>query len=304
MTFTDIAAASGAPEVATGGLAKPPRGVFRTALTMWRTRVGLALVGLIVGIAIFGPWFAPFGPTEAVGTGIPFDPDAEGTLFGSGYLGQDVWSRFLHGGREILLTATIATVLAITIGAGLGLLAAYSRGTLDNVIMRTLDVVLAFPSLLLALVIFTTFGVKNWLIVIVVAGTTLPRIARVVRGATVPVVERDFVGAAEALGESRWFIVTRELLPNVTAPLLVEASLRLAYSIALISSLGFLGFTEKLNAPNWGVMVQEGRGSLEVQPWAVVIPVAAIAILTIGAGLIADGITRANAGIDRGRAEA
>ena len=204
--------------------------------------------------------------------------------------------------REILLTAAIATALAIIIGAGLGLYAAYARGAVDNIIMRTLDVILAFPSLLLALVIFTTFGVKNWLIIIVVGGTSVP--PHRPRGArrTVPVVERDFIGA-EALGESRRFIVLRELLPNVSAPLLVEASLRLAYSIAIISSLGFLGFTEKLNAPNWGVMVQEGRGTTETQPWAVIVPVAAIAILTIGAGLIADGITRANAGIDRGRAE-
>lgn len=279
-------------------------GFLRSAFRLWRTRVGAVLLLAVVGIAVVGPWVAPYGPTEAVGDGRPFIADVPGTVFGSGYLGQDVWSRFLHGGREILLSAGIATLLALVIGSALGLTAAYSRGRADNVIMRTLDVVLAFPSLLLALVVFAAFGVKNWLIVIVVAGTTVPRIARVVRGAALPVVERDFVAAAEALGESRTFIVAREVLPNVTAPLLVEASLRLAYSIGLISSLGFLGFTPKLNAPNWGVMVQEGRGTLEVQPMAVVVPVLAIAILTIGAGLVADGVTRAAAGIDRGRAEA
>lgn len=303
MSFSELAAESGLPEAAPRGLPKRPPGVMRAALGMWRTRIGLLLVGLIVFLALFGPWISKTNGVAPVGDGFPFKPDVPGSWFGSGYLGADVWDRFLNGGRAILFTATIATVIAIVVGAGLGLLAAYTRGTVDNVIMRTLDIVLAFPSLLLALVIFTTFGVENWLIVLVVAGTTTPRIARVVRGATVPVVERDFVGAAEALGESKWFIITRELLPNVSAPLLVEASLRLAYSIALISSLGFLGFTESVNAPNWGVMVQEGRGTLETQPWAVVIPVLAIAILTIGAGLVADGITRANAGIDRGRAE-
>jgi ABC-type antimicrobial peptide transport system permease subunit len=115
----------------------------------------------------------------------------------------------------------------------------------------------------------------------VVALTTTPRIARVVRGAVTPVVERDCVGAAEALGESRWHILRKELLPNVAAPLLVEASLRIAYSIALIGAMGFLGIVPDLLQPNWGVMINENRGSMANQPWPVILPVMAIAILTV-----------------------
>lgn len=284
-------------------MGKPP-GYFRSALRLGRTRLGLLLVTVIVGIALLGPFFAPFSSGEAVGGGRPAQRHVAGTLFGSDKLGQDVWSRFLLGGREILLMAFIATAAALFIGALVGMLAGYSKGTVDTVLMRSMDIVIAFPSLLLVLVVFSTFERSNWLIVVVVAFTTVPRIARVIRGAVTPVVERDFIGAAEALGESKVHILRKELLPNVAAPLLVEASLRIAYSIGLIGALAFLGITAKLNAPNWGAMINENRNSISTQPWPVVLPALAIAVLTVGAGLIADGLSRATAGIDRGRAEA
>jgi len=281
-----------------------PLGYFRSALQMWRTRIGLVLVGGVIAIAAFGPWFAPFTAGEAVGGGTPSQSSVSGTFLGSDKLGQDVWSRFLLGGREILIMAAIATAIALILGALIGLTAGYTKGATDTFLMRTMDIVISFPSLLLALVVFSTFERTNWLITVVVALTTTPRIARVVRGSVTSVVERDFIGAAEALGESKWHILRKELLPNVAAPLLVEANLRIAYSIGLIGALGFLGITAKLNAPNWGLMMNENRGSMSIQPWPVVIPALAIAILTIGAGLVADGLTRATAGIDRGRAEA
>jgi len=160
---------------------------------------------------------------------------------------------------------------------------------------------LAFPQLLLALVALTTVGPEPWLIISIVGITTIPRIARITRGAAVPVVERDFVAAAEALGESRFRIITRELLPNVIGPLLVEANLRLTYSIGIIAGLGFLGFATERNAADWGLMVQENRVALSVQPWGTVLPAIAIALLTVGTGLISDGLSRTVAGIDRGR---
>jgi len=191
----------------------------------------------------------------------------------------------------------------LVVGALVGMYAGYSKGLTDTILMRMMDIFISFPSLLLILVVFAVFDRTNWLIVTVVAFTTTPRIARVIRGAVTPVVERDFVGAAEALGESRWHILRKELLPNVAAPLLVEASLRIAYSIALIGAMGFLGITAKANAANWGLMLNENRGSVSIQPWPVILPAAAIAVLTVGAGLVADGLSRATAGIDRGRAD-
>ncbi len=281
--------------------AKQP-GLVRGAMKLWRTRVGVALMVVLVGIAIVGPWVAPYGSAEFVGTANV--REVPGTWLGTDYFGQDVWSRFLHGGRSILFLASVSTLIGFVFGAAIGMVAAYNRGRLDDLLMRFMDILLAFPQLLLALVALTTVGPKSWLIIAIVGFTTIPRIARITRGATVPVVERDFIGAAEALGESRFRIITRELLPNVTGPLLVEANLRLTYSIGIIAGLGFLGFATERNAADWGLMVQENRVALSVQPWGTVLPAIAIALLTVGTGLVSDGLARTVAGIDRGRPDA
>lgn len=285
-------------DVATDKVRRPP-GVFIRAMWLWRTRIGLALLAIVVGVALLGPLFAPHGETE--GVGIPNKAKVEGLLFGTDKLGQDVWSRFLLGGRSILLFAVIATGLGLVLGVTIGLAAALNRGRLDEVMMRSIDIVLALPSLLLVLVAITTVGPKTWIIIAGVALTTTPRIARVTRGAAIQVVERDFVAAAEALGEPKWRMLVHELLPNVSGPLFVEANLRLTYSISIISALAFLGVSSDVNAANWGMMIQENRLALAVQPWGVVLPAIAIAVLTVATGLIGDGLARANAGIDRRR---
>jgi peptide/nickel transport system permease protein len=273
--------------------------LYRTALGLWRTRIGLALVVLLVLVAAVGPLFAPHGPTDFVGVA-PNSPPSSKALFGTDHIGQDVWSRFLWGGREILIMAALATVLGLVTGAAVGLTAAYSRNKLDDVLMRAMDVILAFPQIMLALVVIATVGPKAWLMVAAVGLTTMPRVARVTRGAAQPVVERDFVAAAEALGLPRVRILFREVLPNILSPLLVEANLRLTYSIGLIASLAFLGFTPNPNGADWGLMIQENQIALGTnQPWGVVLPMLAIALLTVGTGLVGDGFARAAAGIDR-----
>jgi peptide/nickel transport system permease protein len=287
--------------VAPIGRGTRPLGVSRAALGMWRTRIGLLMLVVIAAIAVFGPLVAPYGEAEFVGT--PNTRHVEGARLGTDYFGQDVFSRFLYGGRSILVLALLATSIALVTGTLIGLVAAYNRGRLDDVLMRIMDVNLAFPQLLLVLVALTTIGPKGWLIVVVIAVTTMPRIARITRGAAVPVVERDFVGAAEALGEPRWRILMSELLPNISGPLLVEANLRLTYTIGTIASLGFLGFATKVNAADWGLMVNENRGALSVNPWGTLLPAAAIAVLTVATGLIADGVARSTAGIDRARGD-
>jgi peptide/nickel transport system permease protein len=283
-------------------VAKPP-GIFRVALRMWRTRIGLIIAAFLVFIAFFGRYFAPYGENEGIGVAMkPASELEKDSLFGSGELGRDIWTRFLYGGRPILITAVLATLLALLLGTIVGLLAAYSRGVLDDILMRTMDVLISLPQIILVLVVVSMFGVDEWKIIVTVALSTTPRIARVTRGAAVSVVERDFIGAAEALGEPRWRILSYELLPNITAPLLVEATLRLTYTIALIGALAFLGFTSDPLAANWGLMIQEHRGGLlGDQPWGTILPVIAIALLTIGTGLIGDGLSRAAAGIDRAR---
>jgi peptide/nickel transport system permease protein len=273
------------------------RGMYRTALQLWRTRIGLLIVAVLVGVAIIGPWVAPHEPTEFVGP--PNTRNVEGLLFGTDFLGQDVWSRFLYGGRTILAQAVAATLIGLVVGIVIGLVAAYNRRRLDNLLMRTVDILFAFPALLMALVAVTTLGRRAWVIVLIVALTAVPRVARVTRGAALGVVERDFIGAAEALGESRIRILGGEILPNVAGPLLVEANLRLTYSVILIGTLGFLGFSSTLNQADWAQMINENRLALSTQPWGTILPAIAIALLTVGVGLIADGLGRSVAGIDR-----
>lgn len=267
-----------------------------------RTKVGLALVLLLVGSALIGPLFAPAEPAEFVAA--PFAGPSGDALLGTDNLGRDVLSRFLWGGRSVLSLAILSTLIGVSLGVAVGLVAAYARNVLDDVLMRTMDVILAFPQIVLALVAVATVGPKLWLLVLVVGITTAPRVARVVRGAALDVVERDFVRAAEGIGVSRSKILFGEILPNVTSPLVVEASLRLTFSIALISALSFLGFGLQPPAADWGLMINENRLGLEIQPWGVVLPVTAIGLLTIGTSLIGDGFSRAAIGIQRGaRAE-
>ena len=306
MTATELSPTGSA--LAEGAAAiKAPPGVLRVAWRMWRTKIGALIVLFLVLLSIFGRFIAPYGEREAVG--LPFKPSGQTrkpTLFGSAKLGHDVWTRFLYGGGPILKSAVLATLLALVGGTIIGLTAAYNRRRLDDVLMRIMDVILAMPQIITALVVIAMFGATVKLIVLTVGISTIPRIARVVRGAAVSIVERDFVAAAESLGEPRWRILAFELLPNVAAPLLVEATLRLTFSIGVISGIAFLGFTPDLGAANWGLMINENRQGFNggVQPWGVILPVVAIALLTIGTGLMGDGLSRAAAGIDRNKGDA
>jgi peptide/nickel transport system permease protein len=270
-----------------------------------RTKIGVALVALLLGIALFGPFFAPYGPDESVKVGeqfaLPFEPPSDAAPFGTDKLGRDVLSRFLWGGRSMFALAVFSTVLGAVLGIGFGLVAAYSRGYVDDAVMRTQDVVLAFPQLVFALVLVATVGPELWLLVFAVGITTMPRIARVTRGAAAEVVERDFVRAAESIGVPQRKILFGEILPNITSPLVVEVTLRLTFNVAVIASLSFLGFGLQPPAADWGLMINENRqGLVGGSPWGVILPVAAIGLLTIGTSLIGDGFARAAIGIERG----
>jgi peptide/nickel transport system permease protein len=276
---------------------RPWLAILRNALRLGRTKIGVAIVLFLIAIALLGPLFAPHSPTEFIA--IPNTGPSGDALFGADALGRDVFSRFLNGGLSVLWMSAAATLIGVGIGVVVGLVAAYSRNWLDDVLMRASDVVLAFPQIILALLAVTALGPKLWLIVLVVAIGHIPRVARVIRGAAQEVVERDFVKAAEAVGEKRSRIVLGELLPNVTSPLLVELGLRMTFSIGLIAAVSFLGFGLQPPASDWGLMVNENRLSITVQPWAVLLPVVAIGLLTVGTNLITDGIARAAIGIDR-----
>jgi peptide/nickel transport system permease protein len=252
----------------------------------------------MVLIALIGPLVAPHSPTEFVG--LPNTGPSSHALFGTDALGRDVFSRFLYGGRTVIGLALLTTAIGVTLGVIIGLTAAYAGGITDEVLMRTSDVFLAFPQILFALLLVSALGPKIWLVVVAVSITHAPRVARVMRGAGLQVVDRDFVKAAEAVGENHRRIIFGELLPNVTSPLMVEIGLRLTFSIGLVAAISFLGFGLQPPRADWGLMINENRLSISVQPWSVVLPVLAIAVLTIGCNLVTDGIARASIGLDRG----
>jgi len=272
--------------------------LLRGTLRQWRSRIGLTIFVFMVIVALGGPLIAPHSPDQFVTA--PNSPGSSQALFGGDSLGRDVWSRFLHGGSSVLGMSVSATLIGVGLGLVVGLTAAYLGGIADEVLMRIADVFMAFPQIVLALLLLAAFGPSVPLIILIVGLSHAPRVARVIRGASLQVVERDFVKAAEAVGESRSRIIFGELLPNVTSPLLVEIGLRLTYSIGLIAAINFIGDGLQPPTADWGLMINENRLSVTVQPWGVLLPVIAIALLTIGTNLLTDGFARAAIGIDRG----
>ena len=273
------------------------RDLVRHTLRFGRTRAGLGIVLLVVSLAAFGPLVAPHSETAFVGA--PYGEPSRGALLGTDYLGRDLLSRFLAGGRSVLLLALVATLVGVVSGTALGLIAGYSLRVADEVIMRAMDLILAFPAIVLVLLFVSIVGPAAWLLALTVGVSHTPQVARVMRSATVQVAESDFVRYAEALGVSRFRILFSEILPNVVAPLTVEFGLRLTYSIGIIASLDYLGFGVQPPAADWGLMVHENQLGLTVAPLPVLLPVMAIALITVGTNLVTDGFGRAIAGLDR-----
>ena len=275
---------------------RAPRAI-RTAWRRPQTKLGALLVLATVTLAIVGPAFAPHSPTHFVGA--PFSPPGANAALGTDYLGRDVLSVVLNGGRSLLWMAFSATTLGVVLGVALGMIAAYSRNLLDDVIMRLLDVLYAFPYIVLVLLFVSLLGSHTYLIVLLVAVGWVPGVARTTRGITLEVITREFVQAADIIGVPRRRILLREVLPNLSTPLLVEYALRLTWSVGVISALSFLGFGVQPPASDWGLMINQNRTGLAVNAWSVVAPIVCIAVFAIGTNLVADGIARSVAGVDR-----
>lgn len=271
---------------------------LRRAASLPRGRVGLGLMGFVIAVAVFGPLLAPHSDTATLVT--PYASPSNQALLGGDELGRDVLSRLLDGGQVLLLMAAGATALGVGAGSALGISAAYLRGRSDGLIMRAVDVILAFPQIVFALLLVSIIGPKLWLIVLAVGFSHAPQVARVMRSAALEVSERDFVKASELVGTPRRKVMNREILPNLVSPLMVEAGLRLTYSIVIIAGLAFLGFGQAPPAANWGTMINENRPGLLLNPWAVVVPAILIALLTIGTNTFTDAVARVSIGIDRG----
>jgi len=271
--------------------------VLRCALRTPRGLAGFVLTMLVVLLAVIGPFVAPHGSTDFVT--LPFAKPNHAALLGGDTLGRDVLSRLLDGGWQLLLMALGATAIGIGLGAVGGVAAAYLRGWRDSIIMRTVDVLLAFPQLVFALLLVSVIGPKLWILVLAVGLSHAPQVARVLRSTALDVSERDYVKAVEITGVRPRRVMARQILPNLTTPLMVETGLRLTYSIIIIAGLSFIGFGLQPPAPNWGLMINENRIGLTENYWAVLAPVGVIALLTIGLNTFTDAVARVALGVDR-----
>jgi len=252
--------------------------------------LGLTIVFVVVFVALFGNYFAPHDPTAPVG--VPLAGPSGDAWLGTDVLGRDVFSRLLYGGRSVIGLALVATLLAYVIGLTIGLIAGYTRSKADPILMRTVDVMLAFPPLLFLLVLITGAGTGTAVLIIGVAAIQAPGISRIVRTATLEISVRGYVEAAVARGERSIAVVVREVLPNILAPVLVDAGLRFTYSILIIASVNYLGLGLQPPASDWALLISENREYIALNVWAVLAPAAMIALLTIGVNLMGDAIAR------------
>jgi peptide/nickel transport system permease protein len=252
--------------------------------------LGIVLLAFVLGVALLGPLFAPHAPDEPIG--IPLTGPADGQPFGTDFLGRDVLSRVLWGGRSVLLLAGAATVLAYFVGCVVGLLAGYSRSLLDGVLMRFVDVLLSVPPLIFLLVLATGAGTSEVVLVLGVALVQAPLVSRIVRAATLEQSVRGFVEAAVARGGRTTAIVRSELLPNIVGPIAADAGLRFTYSILLVASVNFLGLGLQPPSADWALIISENRSGLDLNPYVIAVPALLIALLTIGLNLVGDSVAR------------
>ncbi len=251
--------------------------------------IGTGIVGLFILLTLFGSSLAPYSPFDAI-PDMKLQPPSALHPFGTDNLSRDVFSRVLAGGREVIGLAGTSSLLAVVIGAILGLFVGYYGGLLDELLMRLFDSLLALPASLLALLLVGAIGASRAGVFIVVVIVYVPIVARVVRSAVLDTKGKAFIEAARMRRESTTYILLREILPNVMPTLMVEASLRFAYAIFFVASLGFLGIGVQPPSPDWGLQVAQARNYWSTAPWMLFFPSAAIALLVIGVNLMADGL--------------
>jgi peptide/nickel transport system permease protein len=251
--------------------------------------VGLLLVALAVCAAAGAPVLALHDPA-AVNPACALEGPSRDHPLGTDNLGRDLLSRFLYGARPSLGTAALASVLIMTIGVVMGTLSGYYGGWLDVLTMRVVDVLLAFPSLILALAIAGVLGPGLAHVMIGMTVVWWVEYARIVRGLVLSVRERQFVEAARSMGASPGRVIRRHLLPNVISPVLVLASLEMGGLILAISGLNFLGLGVQPPTPEWGAMLNEGRAFLMTAPQLIIYPGLAISLVVIGFNLLGDGL--------------
>jgi peptide/nickel transport system permease protein len=253
--------------------------------------LGATILLFWIVVAIIGPRLVPYDYADI--RGAPWSPPSADYWLGTDRLGRDMLTRIVVGARLMLVLPITAVILAVLCGSSVGLLTGYKRGVVDDIVMRLMDIFMAFPMLMLYLLVIFAIGPSPVNVVIAIAIGATPGIARLVRGLTIDLREREFVLAAQMRGETTLYIMFREILPNITGPVLVDACIRVAFAMFATGSLGFLGLGVPPPMPDWGAMINEGRIGIYMAPWAPVFPAIAFTSLVISLNLIADGLRQA-----------
>lgn len=270
----------------------PARDSFRRFLRRRSAVVGALILLLMLAISLFGPAIAPYSPSLPDYNHV-LAPPSLAHLLGTDEFGRDILSRMLYGAHLTLAVGFIGAAASALFGVPVGLAVAYFGRWLDDVVMRLVDIILAFPGLLLAIGVIAVLGpgLDNVVITIVVFG--VPLFVRIVRGTALTIREMDYIQAAEATGASSTRILFRHMLSNAMGPILVQLTLQMATAILVASSLGFLGFGAQPPTPEWGAMLAEGRQFLTIAPWVDMFPGVAIFLAVLGFNMLGDGLNDA-----------
>ncbi|MCO6055413.1 ABC transporter permease [Pseudomonas sp. MOB-449] len=256
---------------------------------------GFAVILLYLVVALFAPYLAPYGETDVVGEG--FAPWGGQFLLGTDNLGRDMLSRLIYGARNTLGIAFLTTVLAFLLGGLAGLVAAIRGGWVDQGLSRLVDILMAIPQLIFALLILSVVGTTATSLVLVIALLDATRVFRLARAVAMTVVVQDFVEAARLRGEGLWWLVTREVLPNAAAPLIAEFGLRFCFVFLFISALSFLGLGIQPPTSDWGSMVRDNAVLITFGDITPLLPALAVALLTIGVNFVVDWMLHKSSGL-------
>jgi peptide/nickel transport system permease protein len=250
--------------------------------------VGAVTILLVAVVALVAGVLAPFDPTAQIAR--PLQPPGGEYWLGTDEFGRDVLSRLMFGSRISLYVGFISVAIGLSVGSGVGIAAGYYGGRVDSVLMRVVESLFAFPSLLLAIAIAGILGASLTHAMLAIGIVFVPTFARLARGSVLTVVGLDYVGAARTLGARDWPIIRRHVLPNVAAPLIVQTTLALSGAILTEASLSFLGLGTQPPDPSWGTMLGAGRRYMETAPWVAVFPGVAITVTVLGFNLFGDGL--------------
>ncbi|MBC2385069.1 MAG: ABC transporter permease [Pseudomonas sp. PGPPP1] len=258
-------------------------------------KFGLLIIVLYVAVALFAPLLAPYGETQVVGEG--FAPWSGQFLLGTDNLGRDMFSRLVYGARNTLGIAFLTTTLAFLLGGLGGLVAAIKGGWIDQGLSRVVDVLMAIPQLIFALLILSVVGTNATSLVLVIALLDSTRVFRLSRAVAMTVVVQDFVEAARLRGEGLWWLVTREVLPNAAAPLIAEFGLRFCFVFLFISALSFLGLGIQPPTADWGSMVRDNAVLITFGDISPLLPALAVALITVSVNFVVDWMLHKSSGL-------